>query len=65
MFITLHPNQTMSLQHMLEMGPCSVMHERALFTMFEATLWSTCTLMLVIALVTLFFSSSSVCRLFL
>jgi hypothetical protein len=53
----------MSLQHMLEMG--SLLHVRVLFTMFEAILWSTCTLMLVIAVVILFFSSSSVCGLFL
>jgi hypothetical protein len=55
----------MSLQHMLEMGSVFSNAVRPLFTMFEATLWSTCTLMLVIAVVMLFFSSSSVCGLFL
>ena len=33
----------LSLQHMLKMAAFPVMHTRALFTTFEATLWSTCT----------------------
>jgi hypothetical protein len=44
MFIPLdpNPNQTMYLQHMLEMGSLFSNACATLFTKFEATLWSTC-----------------------